>query len=115
MKEITIEDVLKKHYEEWQSKEEFPVKWEACDQKGLETIYKAMTEYASINRQGWTRVETELPKQGQRVLIATNTGSMEVGYYYKGYWERNWAGTTFGEAGYQITHWMPLPNKPEPI
>ena len=65
------------------------------------------------NRQGWTRVEDgNLPAQGERVLVYCEGGLIEKGYRIGGLWERDWAGITFHEAGYIVTHWMPLPNKP---
>ena len=112
--------------------------WEARN-----ILEKALTEYASLNRQGWTRVEDGLPKEGERVFI-----------YYKNehgkYW-RDVAFYTYGKVvefddeqddfpecfdpekgiyllpkGFwfnsevdenlfnrlNVTHWMPLPNKP---
>jgi len=78
-----------------------------------ENFEAAMTEYASLNRQGWTRVEDgNLPAQGERVLVYCEGGLIEKGYRIGMLWERDWAGTTFHEAGYKVTHWMPLPNKP---
>ncbi len=61
----------------------------------------------------WINVNDSLPPQGERVLVYCSSGLIDKGYRLGGLWERDWAGMTFKEAGYKITHWMPLPEPPQ--
>ena len=76
--------------------------------------YAKESHAASLNRQGWTRVEDGLPETlGEDILIYYEMGGqtrIEIGYLCG---ERLIKGTT--EIYPPVTHWMPLPNKPEPI
>ena len=92
----------------WMTEEEKQAIYSAA-----ELFAEGKVHQASLNRQGWTRVEDgNLPAQGERVLVYCDGGLIEKGYRIGGLWERDWAGTTFHEAGYIVTHWMPLPKKP---
>ena len=71
-----------------------------------EKIFSAMTEYASLNRQGWTRVDSGLPEVDERVLICYD-GEVCIAFHDG----ENWGDTDEYFLG-EITHWMPLPNKP---
>lgn len=89
------------------------------------TIYQSFAKYATellekekayhasqlAKEHLWVQVSC-LPVEGKRVLLLTDFGCMEVGYLLNGEWERNWAGDTFKESGYTITHWSNLPPKP---
>jgi hypothetical protein len=102
----TIEDVLKKHGFYYEQKSY------TVDSFALYDAAKAaMTEYASLNRQGWTRVEDGLPEVlGEDILICYEFGGqtrIELGYLCG---ENLIKGTT--ERYPSITHWMPLSNKP---
>ena len=112
MANTTIEDVLTNVEQFWFDED---VEMEDATSYVRWKDVKPMIEKfaASLNRQGWTRVETELPAQGESVLVYCEGGLIEKGYRIGSLWERDWAGTTFHEAGYTVTHWMPLPNKPE--
>ncbi len=142
---MTPTDFLKKHIDEYNSTVNDMHKFKLSERE-LKMFTAAITEYASLNRQGWTRVEDGLPKEGERVFI-----------YYKNehgkYW-RDVAFYTYGKVvefddeqddfpecfdpekgiyllpkGFwfnsevdenlfnrlNVTHWMPLPNKPETI
>jgi len=105
MKEITIEDVLKKYI--YKNIEGFG---DGLTVAGAEA---AMTEYASLNRQGWTRVEDGLPENlewcNDSVLFLQKNGVIRLGTYDYEFEEWNEIG---GGIYKDVTHWMPLPNKP---
>ena len=116
MKEITIEDVLKKYI--YKNIEGFG---DGLTVAGAEA---AMTEYASLNRQGWTRVEDGLPEDGQRVVVIQNpkTTATRKSLYAEYDAERK----KFRNVGYShdgihlglaywsdIILWMPLPEYDE--
>ncbi len=88
-------------------------------------ICEMMDEFAaSLNRQGWTRVEDGLPDEEDDVIVYMSKmghgspGSAYVGVYEKGKWKI--VDTIDGiiqDANnnpdyWIVTHWMPLPNKP---
>lgn len=103
----TIDDVLSKHWDKVYDGE--VTKYEAAK--------AAMTEWASIRQieccGAWKSVEDgNLPAQGERVLVYCEGGLIEKGYRIGMLWERDWAGSTFHETGYKVTHWMPLPKSP---
>jgi len=69
---------------------------------------KAMTEYASLNRQGWTMVEDGLPTENDTSdYWYDEVMTLQVGRRrptFMKYWEvKNCPFTKY---------WMPLPNKP---
>jgi spore coat protein CotF len=97
----TIEDVLKKHC---------PLVYGTM----LDSIKAAMTEYASLNRQGWTRVEDGLPETGKRVLVFELDEFLESHINIAKYTEDGDWYAPF-RIRYDVKYWMPLPNKPEPI
>lgn len=72
-----------------------------CAQAGKET-----------NVPHWTSVYTQMPNDGQHVLAVNGDGVMEVLYY-----DKKWPNAFCGCGGllkvYNITHWMPLPGRPE--
>lgn len=142
MKEITIEDVLDK-YPQF-SRRDFGLSGnDEPDYISIDSAKAAMTEYASLNRQGWTRVEDGLPKEGERVLICYKNehgkiwrdvafytyGKVvefddeqddfpecfdpEKGIYLlpKGFWFNSEVDENLFNR-LNVTHWMPLPNKP---
>src|SRR5688572_20733974 len=77
-----------------------------------DTFYREF-EWLDETPEEWISVETgNLPAQGERVLVYCDSGLIEKGYRIGGLWERDWAGMTFHEAGYTVTHWMPLPSPP---
>ena len=113
----TIEDVLKDLKAEYSGMEELvrlnkesghEPDFAEGKMKGLEY---AIRQLASLNRQGWTRVEDGLPETlGEDILICYEMGGqtiIEIGYLCG---ERLIKGTT--ERYPPVTHWMPLPNKP---
>ena len=123
MKETTIEDVLKK---------EIHIAFMVFDntKKPLNLIVESLVEKimaASLNRQGWTRVEDGLPDYGTPCLVfgQSKMGSPQMGGSYIMMGERvDLIGTAienernrftdkygFKHMAY-VTHWMPLPNKP---
>ena len=54
----------------------------------------------------WHRVEEELPKQGEWVLVVSRFARMRIDFMdSKGRWYR-----TCG-----VTHWMPLPEPPQEV
>ncbi len=68
---------------------------------------------ASLNRQGWTRVEDGLPDKYGKEVLAYSNGEYLIGTLYNHYGRNICEGAdTMIE---DVTHWMPLPNKPEPI
>jgi hypothetical protein len=111
----TIEDVLKKYI--YKNIEGFG---DGLTVAGAEA---AMTEYASLNRQGWTRVEDGLPEIGSSVLTFPHFKVLPFGTTEEDkignecdndFWE--WYGDD-DSGGARLarpypTHWMPLPNKP---
>jgi len=93
--------------------------------------YAKESHAASLNRQGWTRVENGLPEvedgHAIEVTICSHICDAEEpmvvasGVFYKGdfYLCAEWMGGDLElikplTPG-RITHWMPLPNKPEPV
>ena len=71
-------------------------------------------EPASLNRQGWTRVEDGLPETIEKVLTfeIDEFGDERIGistYTEDGDWYAPF------KTRINVKYWMPLPNKPEPI
>lgn len=62
--------------------------------------------------QKWISIYTQMPNDGQHVLAVNGDGVMEVLYY-----DKKWPNAFCGCGGllkvYNITHWMPLPGRPE--
>lgn len=92
-----IEDVLKKHI----TPQGYDIKI------NNEIIKAAMKEWASLNRQGWTRVEDGLPEVDERVLICYG-GEVCIAFHDG----ENWGDTDEYFLG-EITHWMKLPEPPK--
>ncbi len=64
MKDITIEDVLKKHIDEYNSTVNDMHKFKLSERE-LKMFYAAMTEYVSLNRQGcrWAKASERKPER----------------------------------------------------
>lgn len=60
---------------------------------------------------GWIDTYDELPKAGNPVLVAREGGKVEQGIYLdvNGYWK------VYGARTKRITHWMPMPEPPDPV
>ena len=57
----------------------------------------------------WISCEDKNPEANKEVLTVTNTGEMTIGWAHKnGEWA-NWE----LENTWDITHWMPLPERPK--
>lgn len=79
---------------------------------------------ASLNRQGWTRVDSGLPEDGEvDVWVKNEYGEYRMPNikYHKGINDKekrffcymhNDNGITWTDITKEVTHWMPLPNKP---
>ena len=113
MKEITIEDVLKKYI--YKNIEGFG------DGLTVDGAERACIEYASLNRQGWTRVEDGLPEVDTAVFVRTeyeSSGKPMVDFFtaYMDEYGDTIICPQDESYGWQfndvVTHWMPLPNKP---
>lgn len=108
MKEITIEDVLKKKFLGLEDREGYgdSITYDLADQ----CAKIAMTEYASLNRQGWTRVEDGLPENRESVLCLDRVWKRQRQNSYEEHTDQNkeWFIKTY-------SHWMPLPTKPNDI
>ena len=106
MKEITIEDVLKKNYELIFGTQKY--EHSNLFHTYSDVIKAAMTEYASLNRQGWTRVE-DGEKETFKQILLTDGANYSIGFFGSD-------GLTDWEVNKYFnsrpTHWMPLPNKP---
>jgi hypothetical protein len=63
----------------------------------------------------WISVKERLPEETKRVLCLTSSGLYSVGYYYKNTWQADAVYHSFEERGYTVTHWQPLPDKPEDV
>ncbi len=112
-KDITIEDVLEKEFNEWEKlipKElsellsDFAMNHTYPVRGVLRNLFKA----ASLNRQGWTRVEDGLPTENDTSdYWYDEVMTLQVGRRrptFMKYWEvKNCPFTKY---------WMPLPNKP---
>ena len=61
---------------------------------------------------GWISVEDALPDASADVNLCTRSGIVGTGYYdkYRKSWVQYYAG---GALCVDVTHWMPLPSKPE--
>ena len=115
MKEITIEDVLKKHIEEYNSTVNDMHKFKLSERE-LKMFSAAMTEYASLNRQGWMRVEDGLPEVGEHILVVIENSLILTGKLMNNnIWVAYFADGEQPLTIRKVTHWMPLPNKPETI
>jgi len=106
MKEITIEDVLKKHSGYKETDGTYNLKHHTLFT--YKQVRAAMTEYAaSLNRQGWTRGEQEKFWDEVEDIFDKHTsptgGGYEADYTHKGGFIREL------KSKYQL---MPLPNKP---
>ena len=121
MKEIpTIEDVAYKWYLKYLDENKVsdirPTKEQLIATNAMKYHIAAMTEWASLNRQGWMRVEDGLPEaSGENFTIdvlAFGDNGITVSSLYKSY--NQITGYGRNECGYNrnVTHWMPLPTKP---
>ena len=79
----------------------------------------AMKEYAaSLNRQGWTRVEDGLPEYAGEYLCRWENPNKPHKYdvlmfSVDGIWRMyDSVADDYEEAFASVSHWMPLPNKP---
>lgn len=58
----------------------------------------------------WISVKERLPENDQAVLAYTQSGIIDIGYYFNsGYWE------TLSVRSSNVTHWTYLPEPPEVI
>jgi len=99
---VAMSDIIDKHYPN-------------SDYVSYSDIRAMMTEYAaSLNRQGWTRVEDGLPETIEKVLTfeIDEFGDERIGistYTEDGDWYAPF------KTRINVKYWMPLPNKPEPL
>lgn len=65
----------------------------------------------------WIQCSERLPEDGERVLFTENASTIYLGQHIKSVPQWNGDGLFFhGDTGYRnITHWMPLPEPPEPM
>ena len=68
---------------------------------------EVMEEYASQFSPKWIKVTDRLPED-ETVLFCT-----DMGYISQGYYDVAWVETFIGSEYTNVTHWMPLPEKPE--
>ena len=68
----------------------------------------------AVKENGWVSVETELPNNVFRVLAVNNFGHQTVGWYDDNMGEWIIDGVPYDIKPKRITHWMPLPNAPQP-
>jgi hypothetical protein len=78
---------------------------------------------APTTQNGWVSVEDRLPEYGIAVLLIISNGAMTIGYLKsatKTYRYRQWQlfgdmeDTLCVQEHDQVTHWQPLPLKPQP-
>jgi hypothetical protein len=103
----TIRDVLKETFSEKE--------WDNINEHGRQYIRKAMQTYAaSLNRQGWTRVDSGLPEESEWVLAYCQEDREHFAMpCVAKVVDKDWY--EYGENYHYnrtVTHWMPLPNKP---
>jgi hypothetical protein len=67
----------------------------------LETIPRVTAQY-------WVSIKDWLPESDCRVLVCDREGWVFTGSYENDKWEE----TSGDECGVEVTHWMPLPNRP---
>ena len=60
----------------------------------------------------WVAVDKELPVEVRRVLAIMSSGLVSVCYRWGGEWYMNDKADTVETWGYEVTHWMPLPQPP---
>lgn len=68
-----------------------------------------------MNDNGWTSIKTQLPENGQLVLVfialpRPPSGEIAISYYDRQ--EDEWAYADSVRSN-NVTHWQPLPNVPE--
>ena len=61
----------------------------------------------------WISVDERLPGKATTVLCLTDSNYISIGYVFENEWHASETIQTFSERGYKITHWQPLPDKPE--
>src|SRR6187551_1502371 len=101
----TIEDVLYKHLGYAN------IKWfEKNNLNDYNAIKAAMTEWASLNRQGWTRVEDGLPGRFVKVLVQFGQQIILIGEVAANGWVVYWSdGLGAEHPERRIEYWMPIP------
>lgn len=70
----------------------------------------------ALERSRWIPVTERLPEQTDPatfILFITTQGMQHVGTYFKGGSTSQFDGFYSCAVRYQVTHWMPLPNKPK--
>lgn len=58
----------------------------------------------------WISTMDRLPEIGERVLVCTMPGSVDLGMRVQG---MVFVNSAIGGSIYTVTHWMPLPEPPE--
>lgn len=75
-------------------------------------VRKVATTYADSQWIDVTEIKS-LPPNGKRVLCLTESGYMAVGYILNYTFERDSDCNPFYLSGYNVTHYMPLPQPPQ--
>ena len=78
----------------------------------LEVVCKYEQWRLEMNEVGWISVDDKLPPESSPWVLAYANGAMNCMWCYKG----KWSDPTYAQAHNitieDITHWMPLPEKP---
>ena len=103
MAEFDLESVIKKGVEEAINK----------------PVYggKSITEWAAIGMKAprWISVKERLPEKNGRYLVCDKNGEVYSAEYEKNRPDSEWTDDYEGYLDMEVTHWMPLPERPEEV
>lgn len=77
------------------------------------TALEAMQEYATQEKQGWVKTSERLPEWMQDVIVFIEDIGVRIAWVYNDGSETCFRGQYFNKTVEDVTHWMPLPQKPE--
>jgi hypothetical protein len=82
---------------------------EEDDKAAFQEWYNEAKEFIAGDEREWVSVKDRLPEIGQTVMVYTETLVFAKTHYrITDYTKYGWEGAT------NVTHWMPLPGKPQP-
>ena len=110
--------------------ENYPETFSECDNEALEQIDAALASQAQQESQ-WISVDERLPEEYQDVILLILDEYDQIQYAHGFYWkyekanrivwnqnsdfctpQGGWDGATMDKDELNVTHWMPLPKRP---